>query len=148
MPLVNKGVEAALTKFDDELYHYLVKYRRQVQKRPMINIAKPDVKEWLEIVIADDEHREFYSGLLQNLDQAYNMIERESFCIGENLSSSKLQKMLDFKDHVWNEADKGLGFILLPCERMLKAEEEMRQKLDANKVKETGKEIIEQVQWK
>ena len=102
------------------------------------------MKEWLEKAISDpevedDEHRELYSGLLQNLDQAYAMVERESLCSGENLSSTRLQTLLDYKNHVWNEADKGLGFILQPCERMLKAEEEMRKKLDAEKITETAR---------
>ena len=153
VPLVNKGVEAALSKFEDELYQYLTKYRRQIQKQPMIEIPEPDVKEWLEKAITDtdagnDEHREFYTGLLQNLDQSYAMVERESLCSGENLTSTKLKTLLDYENHVWNEADKGLGFILLPCESMLNAEEEMRKKLDAEKVNETEKEVVEQVQWK
>ena len=153
VPLLNKGVEAALSKFDDELYQYLIKYRRQIQRQPMIEIPEPDVKEWLEKATSDtevgnDEHKEFYTGLLQNLDQAYAMVERESLCSGENLSSSRLQTLLDYKNHVWNEADKGLGFILLPCERMLNAEEEMRKKLDAEKINETEQEVVEKVQWK
>ena len=153
VPLVNKGVEAALSKFDDELYQYLIKYRRQIQRQPMIEIPEPDVKEWLEKATSDpevgnDEHKEFYTGLLQNLDQAYAMVECESLCSGENLSSSRLQTLLDYKNHVWNEADKGLGFILLPCERMLNAEEEMRKKLDAEKINETEQEVVEKVQWK
>ena len=43
VPLVNKGVEAALSKFDDELYQYLIKYRRQIQRQPMIEIPEPAI---------------------------------------------------------------------------------------------------------
>ena len=47
VPIVNKGVEAALTKFDDELYQYLLKYRKQVQRRPQVEVPDSNVKNWL-----------------------------------------------------------------------------------------------------
>ena len=152
VPIVNKGVEAALTKFDDELYQYLLKYRKQVQRRPQVEVPDSNVKNWLEKALSatedeEDEHSEFYSGLLQNLDQAYTMVERESMCTGENVSPQRLHSLLDYQNHVWNEADKGLGFILLPCQRMLEAEEKIRIKLGAEKVTETEEQVIEKVQW-
>ena len=58
------------------------------------------------------------------------------------MTSSNLYNMLNIKDHVWNETDKGLGFILLPCKKMIEAEKEMKQTLGAEIESKSSSEII------
>ena len=87
------------------------------------------------------EHKEFYQGLHQNLDEAYRNVEQESLSCGSNVTATELHRMLNIRDNVWNEADKGLGFILIPCKKMLEAEEKMRGKLEAEAIDMTNEEV-------
>ena len=152
VPPVEKGETSAMKTFEAELYQYLVKYRRQIERRPGIKLTEEDesVCKWLETAIEDDEeksseHFEFYTGLYQNLNQAYKNIEREAYSFGMNMTATKLHKILNIKEHIWNEADKNLGFILLPCSKMVEAEKEMRIKLGAEMEARSSDEIIEAV---
>ena len=86
--------------------------------------------------------------MIENLDKAYRHIERESKCGSENVKANDLRRKLNFHNHVWNEADKGLGFILLPCESLIKAEKDMVTKLGAEIVSEDAEEIIQLVDEK
>ena len=147
---VDKGIESALSHFDKELFKYLTEYRRRVEKKQRIDSDQNDVRTWLEEAIeANDqdvnEHTKFYKGMLKNLDLSYSYIERESKCGGKNLKANELRKKLNFPNHVWNEADRSLGFILLPCEKMVEAEKEMAVKLGAELVNKTAEEIVQAV---
>ena len=126
---IDKGIETAVGNFDKELLNYLINYRRKVERKPRIEIESEEVKVWLEKAIQtsndeNDEYTQFYKGMIENLDKAYRHIERESKCGSENVKANDLRRKLNFHNHVWNEADKGLGFILLPCESLIKAEKE------------------------
>ena len=103
--LATDKVEASLAQFDEELFNYLVEYRRKVQKIRSINSENKDVKEWLEWKKRreGDEHREFYQKLHQNLDQAYRNVKRESLSCGSNVTATELPKMLNIRNNVWNE---------------------------------------------
>ena len=152
VPPVDKGETSAVKTFEAELYQYLVKYRRQIERRPAIKLTEEDesISKWLETAIDDDEeksseHFEFYTGLYQNLEQAYRNVEREAYSTGMNMTATKLHNILNIKEHIWNEADKNLGFILLPCSKMVEAEKEMRTKLVAEMDGRSSDEIIEAV---
>ena len=150
---VDKGIESAIHNFDKELFKYLVSYRRKVEKKQRVEADQNDVKGWLEKALEasheeDSEFRRFYIGMLKNLDKAYNHIERESKCRSNNIKANELRQKLSFPNNVWNEADKGLGFILLPCETMVEAEKAMAIKLGAEIVDKTAEEIIQLVDEK
>ena len=150
---VDKGIESAIHNFDKELFKYLVSYRRKVEKKQRVEADQNDVKSWLEKALEasdeeDSEFRRFYIGMLKNLDKAYNHIERESKCRSNNIKANELRHKLSFPNNVWNEADKGLGFILLPCETMVEAEKAMAIKLGAEIVDKTAEEIIQLVDEK
>ena len=68
-------------------------------------------------------------------------VVRESLSCGSNVTATELHRMLSIRNNVWNEADKGLGFILIPCKKMLEAEEKMRGKLEAEAIDMTNEEV-------
>ena len=110
---IDKGIETAVGNFDKELLNYLINYRRKVERKPRVELESEEVKVWLEKAIqtSDDENDEFsqfYKGMIENLDKAYRHIERESKCGSENVKANDLRRKLNFHNHVWNEADKGL----------------------------------------
>ena len=152
VPPVEKSAVAAMKTFESELKNYLKTYRSKVERKPNLETGEEmNIREWLEKATEDvetetNEHKEFYKGLLQNLDQAYKNVEREAHSLGKNMTSCHLHNMLSIKDHVWNEADKNLGFILLPCKKMIEAEQEMKQKLGAEMENKNSSEIIKAVE--
>ena len=123
----------ARSKMENELYLYLVQYRKYIERAD--RIYEESLYPWLEKALKysehETEHKEFYSSLLACL--AVDM------GIGKRINDRKY----DFTEFdkigvVIVEADKGMGICAVNVEELMRADSEMVNELGGMKINETG----------
>ena len=127
----------ARKKYEWELYVYLQKYRRFIEKGK--TILKEDVGEWLREAIVgcvgENKHKNFYMLVYDMYDSLFVGRKRSKVSAGEEL------KKLDKLGIVVVEADKSCGICVLDIETLIQADREMVKELGGKRLKSSKAEV-------
>ena len=125
LPL-NMSIRERDARVSAELLEYAKRFRKYVENNKSAISDTNDFATWIDLAICSSttsDARRFYSSLYNNFKNRHQDYPLYLDSNVHSLSKAQLSARLDYKDALWNEADKGRGLALLSSDQLRSAED-------------------------